>query len=302
MKVGLVDVDGRHFPNLALMKLSAYHKSIGDSVSFVSIGKYDLVYKSKVFTFTKEAKTDYFWEADEIKEGGTGYKIYDTVLSSYIEHILPDYSLYGCESAYGFLTRGCIRKCDWCVVPKKEGTLRPASDIEEFIGDKKSAILMDNNVLASSYGLEQIEKIVKMRIKVDFNQGLDARIIAGNEDIAALLGKVRWLRPLRLACDTMEQLSFVEKAAMLLRKHRATPSNYFVYLLVKEIDDALIRANKLKELKLDPFAQPYIDFDRGYVAPELKHFARWVNHKAIFKTVPWEEYGRNRYTFVEEQE
>src|SRR5574344_2144329 len=124
MNIGLVDIDGHNFPNIALMKISAYHKSIGDNVSWVDIGNYDRTYMSKVFTFT---------------------------------------------SAYGFLTRGCPNKCSWCVVPSKEGNIQPYADIEEFLQGKKEAVLMDNNVLAHEHGLQQIEKIIRLGIKVDFN-------------------------------------------------------------------------------------------------------------------------------------
>lgn len=286
-KIGLVDVDGKNFPNLALMKLSAFHKNKKDEVSFASAGSYDILYYSKVFTFTKEP-TNFLITAKQTIKAGSGYKN-NLILPDEVEHILPDYSLYNAEHAYGFLTRGCLRKCPWCVVPSKEGELRPNADISEFIGDFSTAILMDNNVLAHPFGLSQIEKIIDKKIKIDFNQGLDARIIADNEDIAKLLGKVKWLRPLRMACDTKGQMDSIEKATALLRKHGATPRQYFVYVLVKDIPDALERVKFLKELKLDPFAQPYIDFDGGVPDKRLKQFARWVNCRQL-RNVSWEDY------------
>lgn len=288
MTIGLVDVDGKHFPNLALMKLSAWHKQRGDVVEFATIGHYDRIYMSKVFTFTPDFEMGLL-SSNEIIKGGTGYKNFKT-LSDEVEHICPDYELYKTDSAYGFLTRGCIRSCAWCVVPKKEGELKAHADISEFIGNKKSAILMDNNVLASDHGLRQIEKIVDMGIKIDFNQGLDARIIAGNPDIAKLLARCKWLKPLRMACDTNAQMDSIEKATIMLRENGCTPKNYFIYCLVKDIEDALERVTLLDGLKLDAFCQPYINFDDGFVDPELKRFARWVNHKAIHKTVKWSEY------------
>jgi len=288
MNIGLMDIDGKHFPNLALMKLSAYHKQKKDNVEFVNFGEYDIIYKSKVFTFSPDKITGFF-NSKKIIQGGIGYNMFEN-LPNEIEHICPDYSLYNCEHAYGFLTRGCIRKCSWCVVPKKEGKIHAASKINEFIADKKSAILMDNNVLASNFGLDQIENIISLRIKVDFNQGLDARIIAENTDIAKLLAKVRWLKAIRMACDTKEQMDSIEKATSLLRKYHATPQAYFVYILVKDIDDAIERVEFCRKLKLESFAQPYIDFENNKVSKKVKQFARWVNHKAIFKTVKWEDY------------
>ena len=109
MNIGLVDVDGKNFPNLALMKISAWHKRRGDQVSFASLGHYDILYYSKVFTFSDDFE-DGFISGDIVHKGGMGYKNYDN-LDDEIEHILPDYDLYKCEHAYGFLTRGCIRAC-----------------------------------------------------------------------------------------------------------------------------------------------------------------------------------------------
>jgi hypothetical protein len=129
-----------------------------------------------------------------------------------------------------------------------------------------------------------------MKIKIDFNQGLDSRIIANNPDIAKLLSHVKWFKPLRMACDTIEQIEYVLKATELLRLYGCKPVNYFIYVLVKDIKDALKRVNILKENNLDPFAQPFHDFDNNDIDIELKMFSRWVNHKAIFKSVNWKDY------------
>jgi len=287
MKICLIDVDGHNFPNLAMMKLSAYHKSIGDSVEFNSIGTFDKIYMSKVFTFTEYYSGMAF--APEIIKGGSGYN-YDIKLNNDIEHICPDYSLYNVKEAYGFLTRGCIRKCSWCIVPSKEGELKEHSDIDEFLDNRKEAILLDNNPLAIDHGLKQIEKIIDKKIKIDFNQGLDARIIAENKDIAKLLSRCKWLKPLRMACDTLSQMPYIERATKLLREYGCTPANYFIYVLVKDIDDALERVEFLRGLKLDPFAQPFRNFKNNEVNQDAKRFSRWVNHKAIFKTVKYENY------------
>jgi hypothetical protein len=290
-KIALIDVDGHNFPNLAIMKLSAFHKANNDTVQWYDMfgGKFDIVYKSKVFTYT----TDYMYSinADKIIKGGSGYD-YSIKLDAEIEHIMPDYSIYKKNEAYGFFTRGCPNKCGWCLVPNKEGVLCDNADIEEFWNGQKEAILLDNNVLASDFGLKQIEKCIKLGIKLDFNQGLDCRIIAKNESIAELLSNVKWSKPLRMACDTFSQIEYIEKATELLRKYKTTPSNYFIYVLVKDVQDALKRVEILRKLKLDPFAQPYIDFTgKSKVTKEQRRFARWVNHKAIFKTVPYEYYS-----------
>ena len=163
MKVGLIDVDGHSgFPNLALMKLSAWHKSNGDSVEWYSpmfSGHIDRVYKSKIFTFSQDF--EYYIDADEVISGGTGYKDYETVLPEEVEHVFPDYSLYpDFDSAIGFLTRGCIRNCPWCVVPKKEGKIHAYETWQQIKRpDSNKILFLDNNVLAHEHGIHQIEEL-----------------------------------------------------------------------------------------------------------------------------------------------
>ncbi|MFQ7503934.1 MAG: hypothetical protein ACLRMJ_14165 [Alistipes finegoldii] len=184
------------------------------------------------------------------------------MLPEEIEHICPDYSLYGVKEAYGFLTRGCVNRCPWCVVPHKEGEVRAHADIEEFLDGHKHAVLLDNNVLASEWGLMQIEKIVRMGIRVDFNQGLDARRIARTPEIAALLARVKWIRFLRMAYDSRAMQDDVHKAIELLRKHGVPARRLFFYVLIRDdTEDALGRIRELKALGCQPFAQPYRDFE-----------------------------------------
>lgn len=288
MKIGLLDIDGHNFPNLALMKISAYHKALGDSVEWVNFfNQYDRVYQSKVFTFSPD--NGFVVNAKEVVKGGTGY---DPLikLTPWIERCLPDYSLYpGLKHGYGFLTRGCPNRCAWCIVPKKEGGIHEASDIEEILQGRKSAVLMDNNVLASEFGIQQIEKIVRLKIKVDFNQGLDARLI--DRSMAKLLSRVRWLSPLRMSCDTMAMLPHIKRAMRYLREYDCTPQRYFVYALVQDSSEALRRIKLLKKWNLDPFAMPYMDYVKNpVITNEQKRITRWVNRKAIFKSVEYADY------------
>lgn len=286
MKVALHDHESKVYPNLALMKLSAWHKSQGDSVEWFNplfVAGYDTVYSSKVFTWTPE---DPYLPKDAVR-GGTGHSL-TACLPDDGEHICPDYSLYDCDKSYGFLTRGCLRSCPWCFVPKKEGKIRKHADIEEFARHKE-VILMDNNVLAHPHGIEQIEKIAKLGLKVDFNQGLDARLI--DDGVARRLGKVKWIRHIRLACDTVKMIEPIRKAVDSLRWHNANPAQLFCYVLVNDIEDALERVRFLKSMYVLPFAQPYRDPEGNEPTKEQKAFARWVNHKAIFKTTTWEDYG-----------
>lgn len=280
MKIGLIDVDGHNFPNLALMKISAYHKNIGDTISWYNpFENYDIVYKSKVFTFTPDY-SNYINNTLQIIEGGTGYNLVAKIPDDQIQ---PDYSLYNIEdTAYGFLTRGCPNKCNWCIVQNKEGNIKPYMDIEEVAQDRKNVILMDNNILACEYGLQQIEKIIKLKLKVDFNQGLDARLITN--DIAKLLSKVKWLHPLRMAYDNSIMKESVKKATKLLRKYNCTPKRYFVYILLKELLDSYDRINFCKSLNLDPFAQPYRDFTSNQIIPQWQlDMARYTNSKQIYR-------------------
>ncbi|MBF0308103.1 MAG: radical SAM protein [Magnetococcales bacterium] len=243
---------------------------------------YESVYSSKIFSFTDN---DPYLPKGALL-GGTGYGSAET-LPEEIEHSMPDYALYGINYSMGFATRGCIRNCTWCVVPSKEGEISAHAEIEEFLAHK-DLVLLDNNILAHEHGLREIEKIAKLGLRIDINQGLDARLIDNN--IAKLLSRVKWLKPLRLACDHSSQIRTLQKAVTLLRWHNVTPRRYSVYVLVDDVSDALERVMFLKGMDLDPFAQPYLD---GTNKPSemAAAFARWVNHKAIFKSVTWEEYS-----------
>lgn len=217
-RIGLLAVDS-NYPNLALMKISAYHKNAGDSVEWYNpLTSYDKVYKAKVFSFTPDY--GYYINSNDVEQGGTGYDISKS-LPKDIDRLQPDYSLYpqiSKKTAYGFLTRGCPNKCKWCVVPEKEGKISPYMDIEEIaINGRNEIILMDNNVLASDYGLQQIEKIVKLKLRVDFNQGLDARLVT--PEIASLLAKVKWIKRIRFGCDTTAQIAECERATSLIDKY-----------------------------------------------------------------------------------
>ena len=289
MKVGLIDVDGHNgFPNLALMRLAAYHKAQGDTVEWRNgLIHYDRVYMSKVFTFTPDIDT--VINADEIITGGTGYKDYGS-LPPEIEATAPDYSIYPkFQQAIGFLTRGCIRHCPWCIVPRKEGTIRPAATWEEIKRpDSKDIIFLDNNVLASGHGLEQIARMGKEKVRVDFNQGLDARLIT--PEVARLLAALHWINFIRLSCDTSGMLPVIEQATAYLREAGAPRSRFWAYALVQDVEEAYTRVKALSAMGVEPFAQPYRDYDSGEPTAEQRAFARWCNNKAVFRTCDWKDY------------
>lgn len=294
MNIGLIDVDGHGFPNLALMKISRYYKNQGCNVEWYNIfNHYDIVYLSKVFTFTPDYQ--YFINnADKVEKGGTGYKLYEKKLPVEIDSLQPDYSLYknfDQKTALGFLTRGCINKCNWCIVPKKEGLLHKYMDIEEIAIEKRNkVILMDNNILAIDYGFEQLEKIIKLKLKVDFNQGLDARKI--DFETAKILAKIKWLKYIRLACDTSNMINICLSAIANLRAAKYN-GEIFIYMLINNnLNESYERLKTFKNLKnVVPFAQPYRDFVNNKEPPQWqKDLARWANRKELFKSTDFKEF------------
>lgn len=293
MNIGLLAVDS-NYPNLALMKLSAAHKANGDNVDWYNpFDTYDTVYLSKIFSFTDDYPHPIV-NAELVKRGGTGYD-YTTTLPAEIDSLQPDYSLYpgiDYRTAYGFLTRGCIRHCKWCLVPKKEGYVKPYMDIEQIaINGRNRVVLMDNNILAIDYGIQQIEKIVKLGIHVDFNQGLDARLIT--DDVAQLLAKVKWISKLRLACDTPAQIDECDRAIDRLEKY-GFYGWYIIYCILNgDINECYERVNHWRKRgkRFLPFCQPYRDLTKPNVIPQWqKDMAHWANKRQLFSTCDFKDF------------
>lgn len=294
MKVGLIDVDGHNFPNLALGKISRYHKQQGDSVEWYDpFEHYEKVYMAKVFTFTQEY--GYFINADEVEKGGTGYDLHKT-LPDCIDRLQPEYSIYhnvDNKTAYGFLTRGCPNKCKWCIVPKKEGKIRPYMDVDEIaIEGRTNLILMDNNVLASDYGLQQIEKIIKKGYRVDFNQALDARLVT--EDIAKSLAKVRWIHSIRFGCDTPQQIFECERAMKMIDSYRKVPATYLLYTIIGEdINECYHRLSYFRGNKrVRIVGQPYRSFNNNsQVIPQWqKDMAHWATKHQLYASCDFKDF------------
>ena len=190
--IGLIDVDGHGWPSLPLMKLSAYHKSIGDTVRWYSpldCECYDKVYMSKVFTSSPDYR--YKINANEVIKGGTGYEIIKNAsgtevfipgirLPDAVEHTYPDYELYGISDiAYGFLTRGCPRGCGFCHVSEKEGRKSvKVADLSEFWNGQNHIKLLDANILACPDWCELFDQLSSSGASVEFTQGLDARLLS----------------------------------------------------------------------------------------------------------------------------
>lgn len=291
MKVGILAIDS-NYPNLVLMKISAYYKSLGIDVEWYNpLESYDKVYAAKVFTFTPDY--GYYINADCIEYGGTGIDI-QKKLPDEIERSVPDYSLYSCidrKTAYGFLTRGCIRKCKWCVVPEKEGSISKYMDVEQIaVEGRTNLILMDNNVLASEFGLEQIEKIIRKKYHVDFNQGLDARLV--DSEIAAMLARVKWIKRIRFGCDTPQQIAECEKAISLIQKH-GYKGEFFLYCILQDLEESYKRISYWKKNeKVIPHAQPYRPLhNKSYIIPQWQmDMARWTDRKELYSKCDFLDY------------
>jgi hypothetical protein len=292
MNIGILAVDS-NYPNLALMKISSYHKARGDNVEWYNpLCSYDKVYIAKVFSFTPDY--GYYINADQVEKGGTGYDKKKVLLPE-IDRMIPDYDLYNVDKnlAYGFLTRGCPNHCKWCVVPKKEGNIATYMDIEEIaVNGRKNIILMDNNILASDYGLQQIEKIISMGVRVDFNQGLDARLVT--DDIARLLARVKWIKRIRFGCDTPGQIAECERATALIDKYGYKGEYFFYCILLKDFKEAFERVNhwKKKGGRFLPHCQPYRDLNnpRQIIPQWQKDLAGWADKKWIFRSCEFKDF------------
>ena len=272
MNIGILAVDS-NYPNLALMKISAWHKARGDNVEWYNpLCSYDKVYSAKVFSFTPDY--GYYINTNQIEKGGTGYDI-SKVLPVEVDKIVPDYNLYNIDKNLA-----------------KEGNITPYMDIEEVSAGRKNVILMDNNVLASDYGLQQIEKIVSMGVRVDFNQGLDARLVT--DDIARLLARVKWMKRIRFGCDTPGQIAECERATALIDKYGYKGEYFFYCILLSDFKESFERVNhwKNKGGRFLPHCQPYRDLNnpRQIIPQWQKDLAGWADKKWVFRSCEFKDF------------
>ena len=300
MRVGLHDAEiehlkGKTFPNYALMKISAWHKAKGDTVSWWSpleSERFGMVYSSKVFDFTPESQ---YLPCDAIK-GGTGYDV-KSKLPSEIDAMQPDYSIYpSCDYAIGFLTRGCPNNCRWCIVPEKEGFIEPYRCWEDIArDDSRKIVLMDNNILASNYGITELRSLAASGYEIDINQGMDARFFSGY--VADICANIRWMKYIRFSCDTKAQITSVLNAVELLGERGIKPYRIFIYLLVTDdIADAEARVDALRQYKaINLYAQAERSSTKGIVPnPMQLEFAQRYVYKGLYRNENWQEYCRNR--------
>ena len=295
MKIGLIDVDSHHFPNLCLMKLSAYHKTKGDTVEWWNgFEKYDIVYKSKVFTevYTTEENTVIY--ADKVMEGGTGYDLKNK-LPYEIEHCYPDYSLYPKltkDTAYGFLTRGCPRCCSFCIVSQKEGKQSvKVANLSEFWRGQKTIKLLDPNLLACKDHIELLQQLIDSKAYVDFTQGLDARCI--NKQNAELLSKIK-VKMIHFAFDDMKQEKNIVKGLKLYKRISNIPEyKTGIYILTNfntTHEQDLYRVKVVQELGYRPYIMIYNKKSATKITKDLQ---RWANNRMIYyaSDQKWENYN-----------
>lgn len=296
MKIGLWS-DSHNFPSLPLMKLSAYHKSIGDDVEMLDyLSHYDLVYASKVFSFTPDIENDCCVQADEIRRGGTGYcisvvdgkeifdKQKDTPLPEEIEHIYPDYNLYPeYKYAAGFLTRGCPRGCGFCIVGKKEGLRsRQVAELSEFWREQKEIKLLDPNILACKEHERLLKQLADSGAKIDFTQGIDIRLT--NPDNIALLNNVK-TKMIHFAWDNPKQdlTKYFEQYAKYTNiKSERNKAVYVLSNFDSTIEEDLHRIYTLRDLGYSPYVMLY---QKETADRTHKRLQRWVNNRFIFRSV-----------------
>lgn len=273
MKIGLIQVDGK-MPNLALMKLSRFHREKGDEVEIIDLSgfKFDKIYASKIFI------------------GGSGFDV-NCKLPDGIERLIPDYEKFNLDYSIGFTSRGCIRDCGFCIVKEKEGNLQEV-DIAWIKHSK--VILMDNNFLASPNWKEKLQYFIDNEIKVNFNQGLDIRLI--DDEKAELLSKVKSYnrtfsrKVIYFAFDNPNLENIIIDKINILKKF-IKPNQIMVYILIgynTTFEADMKRFKICIGLGVDPYIQVFNNIKTN---KKVKDLARWVN-KRIYKVCTFEEYKK----------
>jgi hypothetical protein len=294
--IALLDVDSK-IPNLALMKISKYHKTLGHRVSWYDPlwkNTYDKIYASTIFKFSDKSLIDSGMEV-----GGTGWD-YKITLPPEVDICQPDYSLYGYPHNIGFTMRGCRFRCKFCVVPQKEGKPYEENTIDEIWQQRESdfIVLLDNDFFGNPAWQKRVDEIKQFQLTVNFSQGLNIRIIT--EEQAAALASVKFSninRTKKQAHFAWDQFGkgterLIDQGIKLVTDAGIKPSQMAFYVLIgfnTTPEQDLYRVEKLRDYGCDPYAMPFDKSD-----PYQKKFTRWVNHKAIFKTVPWGDYLSSR--------
>ena len=307
----LVDVDSK-IPNLALMKISTYEKGFGNSVDIQKIGltgypskrksnviidakDYDRVWLSVIFTINKGEIA--IANCPDVRYGGTGFDL-KTKLPQEIDDLREDYTIYPeNKSSYGFITRGCVRNCEFCFVPRKEGFLKPYRDWRHIVRHKKTFFL-DNNFLAYEKHEEILEEMNDEKISYSFNQGLDIRLI--NDKNAFLLANARYLGDLTFAFDDINLEKVILKKLGILRKHISESRNlrFFVYVNPNQtIENILYRVEWLRLHNCLPYVMRDSScWNSGY-SDFYTDLASYCNQPQFFKKKTFENFLTERYYY-----
>ena len=304
MKVGLIDVDSHNFPNLALMKISAYHKAQGDEVEWwwSDFIHYDIVYMSKVFSnaYTKDVAEP--MNADVVIKGGTGYCIYldsngkevfdkskNINLPDEIEAMFPDYSIYPqCDFAVAMTSRGCPRGCSFCHVASKEGRCSvKVADVSDFWCGQKKIEVLDPNITACREKRDLFRQYRETNAQIVFNQGLDIRLL--NDDDIADINGMR-IKDLHFAWDNPKD-DLEAKFRNFANAFRRKSNIGMVYCLTNynsSMEENLYRIYTLRDMGYDPYVMVY---DKPNAPKEIRKLQRWCNNKFVFKKCPrFEDY------------
>lgn len=292
MHVGLIDIDGGNFPNLCLMKLSAYLKRQGHNTSLLNPD--DILKGQPLFDTPEKLYGAVVFEKNKniavqlarmgVIVGGTGI-LMQTNLAPDVETIFPDYSLYGIKNeAYGFLTRGCPRRCPFCIVGEKEGTTsKKVADLSQFWSGQKYIKLLDPNLLACSEHLDLLQQLAGSGAWVDFTQGLDARLLT-KENIELINAcKVKMIH---FAWDNPKDETTKQALINFCKESRIQDFRKMrVYVLTNywsTHQEDLYRVYWLREHGYDPYVMIY---DKPHAPTKTRHLQRWVNNKRIFRII-----------------
>ena len=284
--IGLFNLEPK-VNNTAMMQVSQFHKQRGDKVEIynhIFPDNYDKVYAFSIFKYTDKSMV-----RKGMICGGTGFDI-STNLPQEIENCDLDYSIFPrCNTSYIWFSRGCIRKCPFCVVPQKEGMIR-AVEPKNLNPNGEYIFIMDNNFFANPKWKEAVEKLVEWNQPVIFSSGIDVRIF--NSEQGEALKRLRRLRDktFHIAWDNPKE-DLIPKVKEFIKYVK--PRNVMCYVLIgywSTPEEDMMRVMKLWELGVYSYVMPYNKHDRYQ-----KGFSRWVNHKAIFKSIPWELYRRNPF-------
>ena len=288
MRIGLTDVDGHHFPNFALMKISAYHKAKGNIVEWANplIGGYDRVYKSKIFTFTPD--DIYSYDCDVVK-GGTGYDITSRLPTEIENSLLMDYSIYPqYPFSIQFFSRGCIRQCPFCLVREKEGYISPVEPVQLNPRGERIEVL-DNNFFANPEWKFAVNYLLKTNMPINLH-GVDARIL--NEEQAFWLNKLKLYKLIHIAWD-LPRFDLRPKLVEILKYIK--PYKLMCYVLIgfnSTIEQDMYRIETLRELKIKPFVMPYRDFENERTPSQYERdLAQYVNKPRIFKSCSFADFS-----------